>query len=214
MDFKQTKIILVIIAFFFSSFLLASDWELKKDKDGIAVYTRDVPNSRFKESKAEAEFNTSLSTALIVIEDVESYPKWVPDVREMKLLAKINANESIVYEHQRTPLLVKDRDCILRVTGTNDPLTNIATLQITSLSDYLPRRKGIVRLEKVTASWTFIPSTDKRTVRIIYQMHNEPGGNISPWMSNGYIVKRAFVIFTNLRKMVQSPKFLMSSKKN
>jgi len=205
MNLQKSRIIFVTIICFFSNFLLASDWTLKKDKGGITVFTRDVPGSRFKEAKAEAEVNTSLAAALKVVEDIGSYHLWVPDISEMKVLAKISDNESIVYEHEHTMFLVQDRDCIIRVTKSKDSKTNISTLKITSLPDYMPKRKGIVRLKKITASWTFIPNKDKGTVKITYQMYNEPGGHISAGLSNGYIVKRVFTMITNLEKMVQRP---------
>jgi len=60
---KKTKILknifLYLLCFgLFQSYLLANDWELKLKKDGIIIYTRDVPEANFKDSKLFAEINT------------------------------------------------------------------------------------------------------------------------------------------------------------
>lgn len=87
---KLTKTILMIISLsLITSSLLADEWKLRKDKNGIKVFTRDVEGSKFKEFKAIVEIKTSMSTILSVFDDVDAYDKWIPNLAEQKLIQRI-----------------------------------------------------------------------------------------------------------------------------
>ncbi|MDD5686905.1 MAG: START domain-containing protein [Elusimicrobia bacterium] len=195
---------LLVIACLFSGHLLADDWQLKMKKDGITVYTRNVKGSGFKEFKATAEIKASLESALKLITDVKSYAKWSPNIKEIRVLKKINSNESIMYEYQHVSFLVADRDCVYKVIRTEDKKTKCVTLTVTAFPEYIPVRKGVVRVKTVEASWTLTPHQDTGTVTMIYQMHNEPGGKIPKWLANAFVVKQPYKNFVNMRKLLQN----------
>ena len=52
-------------------------WKLKKQQDGISVYSREVAGSRFKEIKVTVNIQTSLSGIIALFKDVPSYTSWV-----------------------------------------------------------------------------------------------------------------------------------------
>ena len=59
-----------------------NSWELKKEDDGISVYTREVEGSAFKELKINFNVKTTLSAIIALFKDVPSYPDWVYKCKE------------------------------------------------------------------------------------------------------------------------------------
>src|SRR5580700_1883590 len=53
-----------------------SHWELRKDQDGIRVYSRTCDSSRFDELKVETTLQGKLSSLAALILDVGNYPNW------------------------------------------------------------------------------------------------------------------------------------------
>ena len=77
----------------FSVFLLSSafaplqeSWKLKKDKDGIQVFTRKVPGWTLKEYKVKVEINSTLDKVYQTIMDISSYTQWQHNCGESREL--------------------------------------------------------------------------------------------------------------------------------
>ena len=60
-----------------SSFQNTYNWQLKKFENDISIYTRTPENSKYKELKAVYQIKTSLSSIIALLNDFESFPKWV-----------------------------------------------------------------------------------------------------------------------------------------
>ena len=61
-------LVFVLLLSLFS--LKADDWELKRNKDGIKVYTRSIEESTFREFKAVSTLEGSITEIAAVIKDV------------------------------------------------------------------------------------------------------------------------------------------------
>lgn len=182
-------------------------WTLKKNRKGIQVYTRDVPGSGFKEFRATVEVEATMAGVLKLMEDIRSYPRWFPKLKESRLLKKISSTEMILYHWMKVPFPADDRDSVFKVTARRDVKTKTVTLGLTSLPDYLPEIKGIIRVKKISGSWTFIPNKERKTVTVIYQMHSDPGGELTPLLANAAVVKRPFTVLKNMREMLKKPEY-------
>jgi hypothetical protein len=144
-----------------------------------------------------------MTSVLRLMEDIQSYPQWFPKLKESRILKKINSTEIILYHWMKLPFPADDRDSVFKVSASRDAGTNTVTLQLTSLWDYLPEKKGVIRVKHIKGSWTFIPDTARGTVMVIYQMHSEPGGKLTPWLTNTAVVKRPFSVLENMREMLK-----------
>ena len=58
-----------------------------------------------------------------------------------------------------------------------DPKTLAVTITATGVPDAVPEVKGVVRLPKATAIWSFTPAADGTVVVQLIQ-HAEPGGSV------------------------------------
>ncbi|HOT44166.1 MAG TPA: START domain-containing protein [Spirochaetota bacterium] len=205
----QSAAVIVTLSLFITSVAPAQEnnWTLKKNRKGIQVYTRDVPGSDFKEFRATIVVEATMAGVLKLMEDIRSYPLWFPKLKESLLLKKISSTEMILYHWMKVPFPADDRDSVFKVTARRDARTKTVTLGLSSLPDYLPERKGIIRVRQISGSWTFIPDKDRGTVTVIYQMHSDPGGKLTPLLANAAVVNRPFTVLKNMREMLKKPEY-------
>lgn len=190
---------------FFSSPSEAS-WELRKDKEQIKVYTKEVAGSSFKAYKGITSYQTKMSTIIAVFMDVPKLVEWFPRAAESKLLEKPKPNKNVYYLTSDAPWPVSDRDGIYSSEFIQDPVTKIVTVKVGCHPDLLPEKDGIVRIKQTTGYWKFTPKGDGM-IEVIYENHAEPGGNIPAWLANSSTVDIPFNSLKNLRKRLQLPEY-------
>ncbi len=206
--YKSTAAVVVVSLLFpFTATAQHSDWKLKKNMKGIQVFIRDIPGSHFKEFKAVVEVDATMPGVLKLMEDISSYPQWFPNLKESRLIKMINSREMILYHLIKLPFPADDRDSVFKVTASRDPRTAAVTLRLNSLHDFLPEREKTVRVNEISGFWTFIPDTARGTIKVIYQMHSDPGGNLTPLMANMAVVKRPFTVLKNMREMLKKSNY-------
>ncbi len=180
----------------------ASEWELKKDENGVKVYIRTVEGSSFKEYKGETVIhNVTIKDVLNVIFDVKHYDKLFPDVSGQKLLKQDGEYHNIHYVIIHTPWPVSNRDNVTELNATLSDDGKSATVTIVSLPDYLPPEKGLVRVQG-KGTWTLKETADGN-VSVVYQYHGNPGGSIPAWLANSFVVSHPFETLENLHKRLE-----------
>jgi hypothetical protein len=185
------------LTFFVINFGYNGTWELKKERDGIKVFTRSIDGSKYVEFKAEAIFKVPMQNFVDVLKNVGEYEEWVPDLKYSKLLESNEAHQ-IHYIITKLPFPLKDRDEIYKYTfhQINNKTVEVKML---ALPDYLPREKDIVRIPESSGSYLFESISPSQT-RVILKMHNDPGGNLPAWIVNSKVVKVPFGTLLALEK--------------
>jgi hypothetical protein len=178
--------ILITILFFVNFCYGQSDWELKKEKDGIKVYLRDIEGSDIQEYKAEAVLEGKVSAFIAVMKDVNNYPELYDHTKEVKLIEE-NDTSHIHYLVTNTPWPVKDRDAVYLNTYKQFYDTKLVRVDISAVKGYMDKTDDYVRMEKAEGYWLFY-QIDPDKVEVTYQMHAEPGGNIPTWVINMFLV--------------------------
>ncbi len=210
-DYKRTRVagpLLALLMFFISMAVEAgNEWKQRKNSGGITVYTRNVPGSESLEFMAVTDINATMECLLKLLEDVDSYTTIFPSVREAKIAGMITPREPVLYQLIDVPAPAKNRDTVIRVSYKKKPATGAVILTLSSHWDYLPERPKVVRVKVVSGSWELVPDRERGVVRVTYQLHNDPGGNLPPWVVNIAVVKRPFNVLRNLKKMVKIPKY-------
>ncbi len=197
----MTKFIVFIfgILFLFPN----KDWELKKDKSGIRVYTRDFEGSDFDEFKAVTTIqNCSLIEVMNVIFDVQNYPFLFPDCINPKILKKEGDWYDIHYIQTKGPFPVKDRDSVFEQKAEIAQNKKSARITLNPLPDYIPENKDIVRVREGTGFWE-LEQDVANNVAVTYQFHGEPGGEIPAWLANSFVVSHPFKTLENLKERLK-----------
>lgn len=183
------------------------DWILKTDSNGIKVYLRSVKNSDIKEFKAVMRVkDVTLSSIIAVFEDMNAYTDWVYQCKEAKVLKRIDKYRQINYVSTDFPVGISDRDVVNYSMIKQDPKSLAIKISFKALPDYSEKINGIIRMEKADGYYLLKPLQDG-SIKIVYQLHAEPGGRLMSWMVNSNIHRTPFNTFTALRKMLKKEKY-------
>ncbi|HXB95523.1 MAG TPA: START domain-containing protein, partial [Puia sp.] len=182
------------------------DWALKNDKDGIKVYTRTFPDSKFKAIRVELELETTLSRMVAVLLDVNSGADWIYGTKSSVLLKKVSPTELYYYSEVNIPWPFDNRDFIARLRVTQDSVTKVVTIDGPTVADYLPPKKDIVRVTQSEGKWVITP-VGKDHVRIEYTLRTDPGGDIPAWLFNLFVTKGPTESFGNLKEQLKKPTY-------
>jgi hypothetical protein len=192
------KYLLLITLFLFGS-ANGTDWVLKKDKSGIKVYTRSFEGSSFDEFKGETVIpNVTLKAVLDVLLDVKNYGSLFPDCMNPKILRQDGPFYDIHYIQTKGPFPVKDRDCIYEQKTELDKNGKHAVVRLNPLPAYVPETKEMVRIQSGSGFWE-LEEDNLKNVRVIYQFHGEPGGDIPSWLANSFVETHPYKTLINLK---------------
>lgn len=165
----------------------SAGWVLRKNKNGIAVYTRYAAGSNLKEIRVIDTVKSSLSGIVALLLDTKNYPTWVYRCSEYKTLKLINDQEQYNYELINVPWPFSDRDVVTDSKITQDSLTKAVTINTIVAPNYLPEAHGIVRIKQYHSVYILTKLVSGK-IRIDYTGYADPGGNIPAWLINSNIV--------------------------
>ncbi|MCB0807122.1 MAG: START domain-containing protein [Bacteroidales bacterium] len=175
------------------------EWELRKDKNGIRVYSRSSDIIPFDELKAETILAFSPETLLNVMLDIKNYPEWVSDVESARLLSREGDTAQTYYSVIGVPFPFEDRDVVYYNTFQFDENFNSLVITIEAVNDVMNEQDDYVRMSFGKGKWT-AKKTDEGHSSVSLQMLADPGGNIPAWLVNKFIVDSPFNTLSNLKE--------------
>lgn len=182
-------------------------WELRRDEEGIQVYTREVAGSPYDAVRAVSVLeNIRLSSLVALIEDAPACADWADRCAESYLVERISEGESLIYTHNDMPFPVSDRDVLAHVIWQQDPQTLIVKMTSMATVDRMEEVRGRLRLTEAQASWTFKPLQDGR-VEITNEAHINPGSALPGWVTNMLLVETPFVTMRAFLEEVVKPEY-------
>jgi len=188
----------------FFNFYSESEWKLKKDKDGIEVYTRTVEGSLFDEFKGVTTIeNSSLEKVLAVILDVKNYGSLFPDCMNPKVLKQDGKYYDIHYIQVKAPWPVKNRDTVYEQKAVVDENGKHALVSLKPLPDFIVENKDFLRIREGSGFWE-LEEDENGNVMVVYQFHGEPGGEIPAWLANSFVVTQPYETLVNLKNRLKN----------
>ena len=147
-----------------------------------------------------------LSSMVAAFEDTPSYPKWMHNCIEAKLLKQYNARERYTYTVTHAPFPATDRDLIVYSYLSQNPKDLTVTIDITGKSDFISPIKNRVRIPRMNAKWTFKP-VEPGVVMVTYQTANDPGGWLPISLINLSMIDLPFYTMLKFRTIVKESKY-------
>lgn len=185
----------------------SENWDLKKDRDGIQIYTRKVEGSPFKAVRGVTRVNARLSSLVALVRDARACPDWADRCGESWVHEKISETEEYVYTLNELPWPVSDRDVLAHVRWSQSA-DNLAVTMLSSATEgLLEKKKGIVRLTEANAQWIFTPLASGE-VEVVTLAHINPAGPLPAWVTNLLLVDAPFNTLNKLREAVKDQKYL------
>lgn len=184
-----------------------ADWELKRDRDNIQVYTRTVEGSPYDAVRTiTIADDVRLSSFVALIADAEACPEWADRCAESYVIEQISETENYVYTHNDLPFPVKDRDVVSHVLWTQEPESLIVEMNSEAVAGRVDEVRGRLRLQEAKASWRFEPLGGGQ-IRIISDAHIDPGSALPSWVTNMLLVDTPYETMKSLVEEVRNPKY-------
>src|SRR5260370_1870232 len=131
--------------------------------------------------------------------DVEKYPQWAYSTKSSILIRKIDNNELIYHSEINAPWPLSNRDFYADIKLSCDSSKHSWCLVSSGLKDFLPEKKGLVRIPRSKAVWNISTISDK-VVHLQYILQVDPGGCLPSWVANMFATKGPMETFASLRK--------------
>ena len=193
--------ILLISVFGFTSIESYSQnpWKVAKNKEGIIVYTKVEADSDFKSFKAVMIVNASMGEILEILKNADGYTSWYGYTKTSKLLKQEN---DVQYNYVETifPWPYSSRDMVYKMSIEASNHGAIKIL-LKGISDYMPEKKGIVRMKKAEG-YILLQPLDAKT-EVTYIFHSEPGDGVPSWLANNSIAELPFKTLSGLRNILK-----------
>ena len=181
----------------------ANNWMLKDQRDGISVYSRHSELSRFNDIEVEMDLPGTTAELFSILMNVEKYPEWAFSTKSSTLIKRIGNSEIIYYSEISAPWPLSNRDFYADVSISCDSSRHSWCMVSTGLKDFLPEKKGLVRIPRSKAVWNISQKSDK-VIHLQYVLQVDPGGCLPAWIANMFATKGPMQTFASLRKKMEA----------
>ncbi|MDP9140729.1 MAG: START domain-containing protein [Pseudomonadota bacterium] len=184
-------------------------WKRVKSQDGIEVFSRPVAGSPFNSLRGVMRVNASLNAVVSLLRDYEARPAWDSLCAESRVLQSISATGELVYLHDDLPWPVTDRDMVMEVKWSQDPVSRVVTMQATAVNGGVPENADRIRLTQAVNSWVLTP-LEGGIVEVSAEAHLDPAGPLPSWLIN-YLAKDApYNSLQKIRELIKNEKYARS----
>ena len=170
------------------------NWELKKDKDSIKVYIRNIDEST-KEYRAETIINSDLDNIFNTITDFDNSYKWMYKLNSSEILKK---SDTLMYVYfvvdMNWPL--KNRDLVSDAVIKRD--IDKIKIEMNSTPDYVPLNSKLVRINKSRSIWN-LEKIDDFNTKVTLQSYAVVNG-IPIFIMDLFILDSPMYSMTRLRE--------------
>ena len=192
------KIVASILSLMIFFGIQAQEWNLKKEKNGIQVYTKSSAEYGMPASKVMATFKASFDEVVKAVFEVENYVNYVPDCSKIEVLQRNGSDELIYYGLFDSPWPAADRDLVIKIKKVT--ITNGVRIEMTNEASFIELRDNATRIPIYFGAWEIIKSSEG--VKVVLEYQTDPGGSVPDWMVQGAATKTPFNMVENLIEFV------------
>lgn len=182
--------------------LTAQDCVLKKEKDGIRIYSCPVATSDLLAIQVMFNVTTTMEKYVSMVINIDNYKLWRHSEMNHKLLKQISDHELIYYTQIKAPFPVSDRDLVAHIVIGMDSVTQVLTITTEAMPDYLPQEKDFVRIPKSKSVMKLTPLKDGKLQADCF-IETDPGGQIPTWVINAVSASTPYETFKKLIQQLE-----------
>ena len=195
----NNKFILVIGLLCYLNSYAQDEWELKRDKDSIIIYTRESKDSPLKEYLATAIIESSIDEVFQFLSDLEYRPAWVVRCTGLEIIDTTAGNLIRYHTGYDIPWPLADRDLVVVADLSYDEENRKARLLTIHTDIQYPLEKGIVRMPRYREDVVLEELSPTHT-RFRAEGFADPGGNVPAWLVNMFLVDGIYDSVISTRK--------------
>lgn len=180
-------------------------WELKKDKNGIRIYTAKQSNSNYKCLKVECLMEAKFSQIIAVLFDIDKHYEWVYNTKSSEICRKVSDSELIYHSQVNAPWPFSNRDLIAHLK-VKERSPQMLTIESHAEPAYMPCKKNCIRIRASDSYWT-ITAVNNNSIKVEYVIQFDPGGTVPAWLINMFVTDGPYETFKKLKERVHSPDY-------
>lgn len=177
-----------------------SEWELKKDKDGIKVYLASSEDTKIKKFKVKTFVQSTPRVIADAVVDIENNYKWFVNVEKAELLEQINKDVFIFKQVINVPFPFQNRE-VVAMSSLNYLPNGVIRIDLEEKASYIPENDDYVRMPISRGYWILTPSEGGTNVE--YSFLADPAGDIPVWLANQFIVSSPLKTIKGLREYLK-----------
>jgi hypothetical protein len=161
-------------------------WDFSDTVDGILIRTRAVEGTRVREVFAETTVDGTVGEYVAVITDVENFPKFMPYVKEGRILRKDPSGTQFTYFRLELPWPLSPRDYTTRRVIESEPDPSGEgefKSRWSAAANEVPIQTGTVRVTRDDGFWR-LAAKEAGKVLIQHGFIVDPGGEIPAFLVN------------------------------
>jgi START domain len=176
------------------------DCALKRETDGIKVYTCKTENEKFKSLRADFQLkNTTHGELAKFLWDVSNYPAWQYNTIEADLVSREGEGELVYHSIVDAPWPIENRELLLKIRMTRED--SVSHYAIENIPYSKPPDDGLVRVPVFIASWRVVSKGND--LNVTYRLKIDPGGTIPAWLVNIAMAEGPYVSFKKLKEQIE-----------
>lgn len=181
--------------------------KLAIDKQGIKVWTFQIPNNPAFNYRASTEVDNNLTSVVALILDTGYLTKWVPYVSVVDVLDRDDtAGTFTIRMEMDFPFPLKDRDVVVKGKISQTP-QGIVTIKNQIASDSrAPVNPKLVRITRYEGEWVLKPLSANK-VSVMTTGYADPGGNVPLSIANMFTQKQPFEMLKNMKQEVKKANY-------
>lgn len=196
---------LLLILFSLVSLSNASDgedgWKLRKDKNGIKVYTRKKADAGIYMYKVVTQVSAKPETVYRQVVDFNENLKHMELVNSLRFLDHRKDKRYTNYMHFNMPWPVKNREMVMKMLVTKDQ--DGIYLESTDMPEHLPKNSDKVRIEDFQEKWTIKKGASPDESKITVTGWVDPGGSIPMWVVNLFSAQTPYRFISGILQEVE-----------
>lgn len=183
----------------------SSPWSLRKAEEGITVYTKTNESNGLQVFRGITEVESSLSSLIALMKSIEDGPNWIYNCTEAKVLSVESFWEEYIYFRSHVKWPFRDRDAVIHMKLSQDPISHVVTIMMKSVDDYLPEHNKVVRMPLMEGFWQLVPVEGK--VIVTYEMMSDAGKGIPDFLTKASLIDYPFETLNKLKERVKLAKY-------
>ncbi|MBK7949756.1 MAG: hypothetical protein IPK00_13660 [Deltaproteobacteria bacterium] len=181
-------------------------WELADRRgqgdEAVALFVEQAPVPGRPTFRLETSFDVPPAFARSVLLEDMVDPSRAPSGQRRKVLER-TANGAVVYTFIDLPLMLADRELVLRVEESHDPATGVHRIEWAEANELLPPAgEDVVRLTGAAGYWEFRPDGQGGT-QAIHETRTELGGSIPVSLGDRMMKSQAIESVEGLRARIE-----------
>ena len=212
------KTVVVLVLFIISTTGFAADkyqWKFSGTENNCQTYTSVVPGKDYIAAKATCVIPARMETIGVILRDIASYPRWMEDCKETKMLKVYDPeNDGFIFWFRQHIPLKTDRDMVLKSRVDLD-LKNGKDIIYADLTNEIPydAGKGYVRMSSFKSVWS-LEWVDREHTRVTFMIDPDLGDGIPKFVATSLIKNNPFKSLKRMMKIVKDSKYIEEGRKS